>query len=98
MGLAGPGIPPSLGPGLLVDGAGRPPPPAAYHVVPEFEEGCLQQPGSRVAVKSAVPHYCFLTCGLGFLPKSRTPERRLPLWKKAVHTCILDSWGRECFL
>lgn len=106
-GLAGPGLRPSLGPslgpGLLADGAGSPPHPArcaprGAGVCGRMPATALSPPGSRAAVKSVVPHYCFLTHGPGFLPASGAPERRLPPWKKAAHTCILHSWGPGCFL
>lgn len=54
---------------------------------------------NKAAVKSVIPHYCFLAVRDGLPSRGRRPpERRLLLWKKAADTCILDSWGRECFL
>ena len=63
---------------------------------------------NKAAVKSVMPHYCFLVPRVGLPsrdqqvpphpPQPPVTEPQLCRWKKATDTCILDSWAWEYFL
>lgn len=57
---------------------------------------------NKAAVKSVMPHYCFLVPRVGLPSHDQQPlplpQQQLRLWKKAADTCVLDSWVWEYFL
>lgn len=96
-GLVCSGVQPSFASGLLLRGAGWQPPGIRPNLL--FEEGCLQCLlhclKNEVAVKSAMPHYCFRIAWAGLPSCDQRPQSSSSLPGKRLQTRVSCTAGVE---